>query len=180
MEQGTRQTSTTKNGSRGRTSATGKAEVQRHRIAEVMEQEGVSARGLALRLGTTRSNLMKTIDPTHDMKLSELYQLQAALRVPASELLAASYDGLPPEILQRTRLLRMMRTVRSIQEISTEEQIQVLAMRLVEKLTEIMPELEGVSAWPIKGQPRKSHELGAIACNVISLDLLPAAAEIVE
>ncbi|MGI9428698.1 MAG: hypothetical protein ACR2NM_08580 [Bythopirellula sp.] len=123
---------------------------------------------------------MKAIDPTNDMKLSELYQLQAALRVPASELLAASYDGLPPEILQRTRLLRMMRTVRSIQEISTEDRIQTLAMRLVEKLTEIMPELEGVSAWPIKGQPRKSHELGAIACNVVPLELLHTVSEHVE
>jgi transcriptional regulator with XRE-family HTH domain len=180
MEQQTKQTGTTHYSGSRRCASACASQNPLHRIAEVMEQEGISPRGLARRLGTTRSSITKAMDPTNDMKLSELYQLQAALQVPATELLAASYEGLPPEILQRTRLLRMMRTVRSIQEISTDERIQTLAMQLVEKLTEMMPELKEVSAWPSKGKPRKMHELGAIACNVVSLDLLHAASEQME
>ena len=177
MEQRPKQTSPShSNGSR-RSSPTCKPQAPLHRIAEVMEQEGVTPRGLARRLGTTRAKVTKAMDPTTDMSLSELYRLQAALQVPATELLSASCDGLNPAILLRTRLLRMMRTVRSIQEMSTEDRVQTLATQLVEKLTEMMPELKDVSAWPSKGQPRQSHELGAIACNVVPIELLHAIPE---
>lgn len=180
MEQLTEQTGTTHYSGSRRCAATCEPPAPLHRIAEVMEQEGVSPRGLARRLGATRSSIIKAMDPTNDMKLSELYRLQGALQVPATELLSASYDGLPPAILHRTRLLRMMRTVRSIQEISSEDRIQTLAMQLVEKLTEMMPELEEVPAWPSKGKPRKSHELGAVACNVVPVEMLNVGTEYVE
>ena len=147
------------------------------RIAEVMQQEGVTPRGLARRLRTTRSKVVDAMDPSYDMRLSDLYRWRKALHVPASELLSESSESFASPIAQRARLVRIMRTVRSIQETSAEDPVQRLASHLAEKLTEIMPELKYVGAWPIKGKQRKAHELGEIAYKVVPSQLIQGIAD---
>lgn len=139
-----------------------------HRIATILEQEGVSMRTMGDRLGKTEMTARKESHQEYDMTLSELYQWQKALSVPISELLVESESAFSPPVKLRTRLLKMMRTVRSIQENSSEDPVQTMAKRLTEQLLELMPELKEVTAWPAVGQIRKSHEIGAVACNTFS------------
>jgi len=143
-----------------------------HRLAEVMEQEGVKPRTLANRIGTTEATVIKKSAPDYDMRLSELYQWQEALNVPVVELLVEAETTLSTPIELRTRLLKLMRSVRSIQEHSRNESVQTLAMQLSEQLMQMMPELKEVSAWPSVGQQRKLNELGAVAQNVVPEQIL--------
>lgn len=143
-----------------------------HRIAEVIKQEGVTLRTIARRLGTTLTDVRRQLDPTYDMSVSELYQWQSALSVPISELLIDAGDNLSSPVAQRTRLLKLMRTARSIQEECREDSIQLLAQQLSESLEDMMPELKDTSAWPSLGQPRSSSELGTIAYNIIPVKVL--------
>ena len=164
------------NGSR-RIHSTWNSPLHLHRIAAVIEQEGITPRVLADRLGTTPSNVVKQSNPRCDMLLSDLYRWQEALRVPVSELLVETGDDLSSPILLRTRLLKLMRYVRTIQEQSGEESIQTIAQQLAEKLMEIMPELKETAAWPSVGQRRTADELGAIAYNVVPSELFPIPSE---
>ncbi|TWU17465.1 hypothetical protein [Bythopirellula polymerisocia] len=160
-----------------RISPTWNTPIQLHRIAAIMEQEDIKPRVLAGRLGTTPTTIMKQADPTCDMLLSDLYQWQAALRVPIAELLMEPEDDFSSPILLRTRLLKLMRFVRSIQEQSTEDSIQTIALQMAERLVEMMPELKETPAWPSVGQRRTPDELGAIAYNVIPEKAFPAPLE---
>lgn len=148
-----------------------------HRIAEVMRQEGVSMRNMATRLGSTETIVVKESHPECDMLLSDLFRWQAALRVPVAELLPDSGDPFSPPVLLRSSLLKLMRSVRSIQKHSKESSIKTFVDRLSEQLMEMMPELEKVEAWPTTGQRREPHELGAITDNVVPAHLFNNMAE---
>ena len=160
-----------------RTSQTWNPPKQLHRIAAVMEQEGITPRVLASRLNTTATTIIKQACPTYDMPLSELYQWQAALRVPVTELLEESGDDFPCHILLRTQLLKLMRFVRSLQEQSTDDSVQTIALQMSEMLIAMMPELKETPAWPSVGQRRTTDELGAVANNVFPAHIFPSAFE---
>ncbi len=133
-----------------------------HRISHVMESECVGIRTAAHRMNLSVSQVRAESDATYDLRLSDLYRWQSALRVPVGELLNEPATDLSPAVAWRGVMLNAMRTARSIQALSDQEAVQSLAMILVQKLEELMPELNQVPAWPLQGQRRTGDELGAI------------------
>jgi transcriptional regulator with XRE-family HTH domain len=138
-----------------------------HRIAETRRRQGLSLRSAARRLGTSMDQVRREENPNFDMSLSELYQWQQALEVPVTELLVENESPLSSTVLARARLLRVMKTVRSIQETTKCVSIERLAAMLEQQLVELMPELKEVTAWPSVGQRRSHEELGRTAERVL-------------
>lgn len=141
-----------------------------HRIAEVMEQERMSVRAASLRMNVTQTQVKEESDPCSDLRVSALYRWQAALEVPLCEMLREPGAQLSPQVRFRSSLLKIMRTVRSIQDRTDSEPMRTLVMQLAQQLLELMPELQHVSPWPVFGQRRKPDELGAIFEKKISDD----------
>lgn len=133
-----------------------------HRIQEVRERQGVSLRSVAQALGSSPSQLRREEEEDCDLTLSRLYQWQRALEVPVSDLLDDSAGPLSAPVLERARLVKLMKTVASIIEQAPTPSIRRMADRLVDQLVEIMPELRGVAPWPSVGQRRSGEEYGRI------------------
>ena len=136
---------------------------KQHRLAEVMECEGVSPRAMALRLGIPLGELNRRMHPDFDPMLSELYHWGAALGVPIGDLLDEPEESLSESVRRRAELIKVMRTVETLHQRFANSPQQVLTRRLREDLIEIMPELDRVSAWPSVGQRRTMDEYGALA-----------------
>jgi transcriptional regulator with XRE-family HTH domain len=134
-----------------------------HRIATVRNQQGISLRGLARQLRGSVSDLEAEEDEATDLRLSRVYWWQSVLEVPISELLIDSNSPLSAPVLERARLVRIMKTVAAIAEKADSAPIKRLAQTLASQLVEMMPELEGVSPWHNVGQRRTLDELGRIA-----------------
>ena len=137
--------------------------VELHRFATVRQQQGISLRGLARQLHTTVGELEIEEDESTDLRLSRVYWWQSVLEVPLSELLVDSNSPLSAPVLERARLVRIMKTVAAIAEKAESTSIKRLARTLAAQLVELMPELEGVSPWHNVGQRRTLDELGRIA-----------------
>ena len=142
-----------------------------HRIAEVRRQQGVSLRGVARQLKRTVSELKVEEQDTYDLPLSQLYQWQKALDVPVAELLVESDASLSPPVLERARMVKLMKTAAAILEKSENPSIRRLTQTLVDQLVEIMPELKGVNPWHTVGQRRTLEEFGRIVERRIPSDL---------
>ncbi|HVX11667.1 MAG TPA: helix-turn-helix transcriptional regulator [Pirellulales bacterium] len=137
-------------------------ERQLHRIQEVRQQQGVSLRRVGQILHTDIRELRREEEPAADLPISRLYQWQAALEVPVADLLVDTGVGLSTPVLERARLVRIMKTVAAIQEKAPNTSIQRLAQTLVEQVLEIMPELKGINPWHSVGQRRSLEEYGRI------------------
>jgi len=134
-----------------------------HRIADVRKRQGVSVRSAARRMHTSIDQVRRQEEPNCDLTLSELLRWQQALEVPLGDLLVESEAPLSEPVLTRARLLRIMKTVKAIQETATSNSIQRFAAMLEQQLIEVMPELKDVSAWHSVGQRRSPNELGRTA-----------------
>lgn len=149
-----------------------------HRIAEARKQQGISLRSIAKNYRCQIRELRKQECPQSDLRLSDLYRWQAILKVPIAELLdEPDMTSLSPPIMKRAQLLRMMKTARSIIELAVDESVGRMGERLAAQLTEMMPELAEVRAWPSDGQRRTQDEFGraanAVVCReVFARDLL--------
>lgn len=141
-----------------------------HRIREVRIQQGVSLRTAARHMQSDVRTARQDEEETTDLKLSQLYQWQQVLDVPVTELLAESDDSLSRPILERARMVRVMKTAQAILEKAPNAPIKRMATMLVEQLTEVMPELEEVSPWHSVGQRRSLDDLGRTAENTVSMD----------
>ena len=142
-----------------------------HRIAAVRKQQGISLRGIARQIRTPVSELESEEHEGTDLRLSRLYWWQSMLEVPISELLVENDSPLSAPVLERARLVRIMKTVAAIAEKAEGTNIKRLAQTLTTQLIELMPELEGVSPWHTVGQRRTLDELGRIAERPYSEDL---------
>ena len=138
-----------------------------HRISEVRQQQGVSLRSVARRLGTTIQEARQEEDAHNDMRLSELHVWQKLLDVPLADLLVDNDAPLSDPVCKRARLLRVMKTAKAIHESAQSLSIKRLTSMLVSQLIELMPELADVAAWNSVGQRRTQDELGKIAENPI-------------
>ena len=138
-----------------------------HRIRDIRRRQGVSLRSAARRLSTTMEQVRRQEDPACDMPLSDLYSWQRALEVPVVDLLVDSDAPLSETVLSRARLVRIMKTVRSIQESTSAVGIHRLATMMEQQLIELMPELKDVAGWPSVGQRRSTNELGRTAERVL-------------
>ncbi len=142
-----------------------------HRVGAVRRSQGVSRRTVARHLGTDVGTVRREEQSTADMPLTRLYQWRAVLDVPVSELLTDCGDSLAAPVLRRAQLVRVMKTALSILEEAKEESVLRMAQTLVEQLTQIMPELEGVGSWHSVGKRRRRDELGVVAQRRLSEDV---------
>jgi len=142
-----------------------------HRIAAVREQQGVSLRTVSRQLGIEMRRLKSQESETADLRLSDLYAWQSVLDVPVADLLVEPGPPLSRPVLERARLVRLMKTVMAIREQSTSVSIQRLAQTMIDQLTEIMPELKDVGPWHSVGQRRSLEEYGRAAERCLSEDL---------
>jgi transcriptional regulator with XRE-family HTH domain len=133
-----------------------------HRLRSVRQSEGISRLKMARRLHTDVHTVTQQEHST-DLTLSTLYQWRAALGIPIEELLVETGLELSPPILKRSQMLRLMKTAQTIVEQTKQAKIQSMGQNLVDQILEIMPELEGVGAWPLVGQRRTLKELGRAA-----------------
>jgi transcriptional regulator with XRE-family HTH domain len=134
-----------------------------HRVAEVRQQQGVSLRTAARHMNTDMATVRLQEKPTTDMRLSELAAWQQVLDVPLSELLVDPGAPLSRPVMERARLVRLMKTAASIKEKSDSIELKRLAKTLTDQLIEIMPELAEVSPWHSVGQRRSLDEVGRVA-----------------
>jgi transcriptional regulator with XRE-family HTH domain len=141
-----------------------------HRVAEVRQQEGLNLSKIARRMGLSIREVQRQEQPWADLRLSDLYRWQAALQVPAAELLTEPEDNLSLRVQLRAHLLRVMKTARSLQEVARQASVQRLIEALIDQLVEVMPELKETGSWPAKGQPRQLCELGQAFLRRVTLD----------
>lgn len=139
-----------------------------NRIHRVREQQGVSLRTAARRMKVDMRSLRAQEQETADLKLSQLYQWQEVLEVPLTELLEETSVPLSRPVMERARMVRLMKTAMSIQEKADSVAIKRFSEMLIEQLVEIMPELKDVTAWHSVGQRRTQDELGRIAEEPVS------------
>ena len=142
-----------------------------HRIHTVRIQQGVSLRSAARHMKTTVSKVREQEDESADLRISDLHKWQKALDVPLAELLVEpDHSTLSPPILERARLLRMMKTAVTILETAPNESIERLAQNLCNALIEIMPELKDVAPWHTYGQRRSLDEYGRAVERPVTVD----------
>lgn len=143
-----------------------------HRIPEVWRQQNLSTRVLVKRLAITPQELERQQSRCCDLLLSQLYKWQAALDVPVVELLIAPGQSLSPAIERRARLVKLMKSARSLQQLADFEPLRSLAEQLADELIEIMPELVGVDSWPVVGKRRTLDDVSALELRILPDSML--------
>lgn len=143
-----------------------------HRIREVRLQQGVSLRSAARHTGQSVRTLRKQEDPDNDLQISDLMRWQQALDVPLADLLEEGEAPLSRPVMERARLLRLMKTATAIHERCESEGVRRMAAMMMEQLVEVMPELKDVSPWHNYGQRRSLDEMGRIFEQQVSDDHL--------
>jgi len=143
-----------------------------HRLATVRKQQGISQRNVARRLGVDVSTVCEHEQEDADLMLSTLYAWQKVLEVPVSELLVDSDAPLSPPVMERARLVKLMKTAAAIMEKAHSNALRRLVTMMVEQLLEIMPELRDVSAWHTIGQRRTLDDYGRAVERQLPDDLL--------
>ncbi len=133
------------------------------RLASVRRLQGLSRRTVARRLNVEIEQVRRQECATADLPLSALYAWQRALDVPVAELLVEAGDGLASPVLERSQLVRLMKTVLAIREHARQESIRRMAETMIGQLVEIMPELAEVGPWHAVGRRRRLDELGVAA-----------------
>jgi transcriptional regulator with XRE-family HTH domain len=133
------------------------------RLAAVRRQQGVSRRTVARRLNVDIEEVQHQELVSTDLPLSVVYAWQRVLDVPVAELLVEAGDGLTSPILERSQLVRLMKTVLAISEQARQESVRRMAQTMAAQLVEIMPELAEVGPWHTVGKRRRLNELGIAA-----------------
>ena len=143
-----------------------------HRIADVRRQQGVTLRNVARRLGVSLPLVRRQEQPDCDLRLSDLLRWQQVLEVPVAELLVEGEGQLSGPVLERSRMVKLMKTAAAIRERSREPAIVRMVEMLVDQVLEILPERADVTPWHSVGQRRTGEELGRAARTVGSEELL--------
>ncbi|MBU4273609.1 MAG: helix-turn-helix domain-containing protein [Planctomycetes bacterium] len=141
------------------------------RLASVRRLQGLSRRTVARRLNLEVEQVREQELATSDLPLSALYAWQKALEVPVAELLVEADASLVSPVLERSQLVRLMKTVLAIRERSKQESIRRMAETMIGQLIEVMPELAGVGPWHAVGRRRRLSELGVAAHRRLSDDV---------
>jgi transcriptional regulator with XRE-family HTH domain len=131
----------------------------KHRVAKIREQQGVTQRTLARRLGIDVKTLQSLERPESDLSLSQLLAFQSALEVPLIDLLE-DHSELSRPIAERAKMVKVMKTAAALREVKANPRVARMAQMLCEQLVEVMPELAEVSGWPQFGSRRGPSALG--------------------
>ena len=70
--------------------------------------------------------------------------------------------------MQWSQLVRLTKTTLTVMEQAEQEPVHLMAQTLIDQLTEMMPELRGVSPWHAVGDGRRLDELGVAAQRGLS------------
>jgi transcriptional regulator with XRE-family HTH domain len=132
------------------------------RLAMVRRLQGLSRRTVARRMNVEIDEVRKQ-EHQADLPLSALYAWQKALDVPVAELLVEAGDSLVSPVLERSRLVRLMKTVLAVRHQARQESVRRMAQTMCEQLIEIMPELANIGPWHAVGKRRRLSELGVAA-----------------
>lgn len=138
----------------------GKAKRILHRLSAVRRQQGISQRNVARRMNVDIATVRHHEEETTDLPLSMLYTWQKVLEVPVAELLVDSDAPLSPPVMQRARMVKVMKTVAAIVEKAESPSMKRLVQMLCNQILEIMPELVDVAPWHAVGQRRTLDEYG--------------------
>ncbi|MFM7033619.1 MAG: helix-turn-helix domain-containing protein [Planctomycetia bacterium] len=134
-----------------------------HRIAEVRRQQGVTLRTVARHLRLPVAEVRRQELAASDLRLSELRGWQQVLEVPVAELLVEAEGQLSAPVLERARMVKIMKTAAAIRERTRGSATGRLVAMLIDQIVELMPEIEGVAPWPEAGQRRTLNDLGRTA-----------------
>lgn len=142
-----------------------------HRISEVRQRQGVTLRNVARRLGIEMSVVRRQELPESDLRLSEVMQWQTVLEVPIAELLVEGDGQLSGPVLERSRMVKLMKTAAAIRERTSGTPVGRMVEMLIEQILEIMPELTDVTPWNTVGQRRTLDDVGRTARHPLSEDV---------
>ncbi|MFM7243920.1 MAG: helix-turn-helix domain-containing protein [Planctomycetaceae bacterium] len=142
-----------------------------HRIAEVRQRQGVTLRNVARRLGMSLPVVRRQEQPDCDLRLSELQRWQEVLEVPVAELLVEGEGQLSGPVLERSRMVKLMKTAAALRERTEGEPVGRLVGMLIEQILEIMPELADVTPWHTVGQRRTLDDVGRTGRMLVSEEI---------
>lgn len=142
-----------------------------HRIAIVRQRQGVTLRNVARRLGVDLSTIRRQEQPDCDLRISDLQRWQEVLEVPMAELLEEGDGQLSGPVLERSRMVKLMKTAAAIRERTSGTPVGRVVSMLIEQILEIMPELEDVTPWHTVGQRRTLDEVGRTARHIVPEDI---------
>ncbi|GHT27652.1 hypothetical protein FACS18942_07240 [Planctomycetales bacterium] len=131
-----------------------------HRLAEIRDRQMISLSAVAEHLAVSVAEVRRQENPETDLHLSQLYLWRDILETSVGELIIEPEDIPSNPIRTRCQLVKVMKTARSIFEGTKEKGTEILANQLIEELTELMPELADVAAWPTVGQSREPKSPG--------------------
>ncbi|MCE9608208.1 MAG: hypothetical protein K8U03_25260 [Planctomycetia bacterium] len=141
------QNNSTQSGSAHAVGSSKSAGSEMHRVREVRRQQGISIKRASQHLEISVEEARRQEEPTADLTLAQLFAWQKLCEVPVADLLVEPDCELSPPVLQRARMVRVMKTVQAIMERTGQVSVQRLGQTLVNQLVELMPELKGVSSW---------------------------------
>ncbi len=133
-----------------------------HRVRDVRMEQGMTLRSAARNMSSDVRTLRAQEQAHSDMRLSELRRWQKVLDVPLIDLLEEGDAPLSRPVMERARMIRLMKTAMAIHEKTESVELQRMSQMMVEQLVEIMPELEEVSAWHTYGQRRGLEDYGRV------------------
>jgi len=139
-----------------------------HRVAEVRRLQGVTLRNVSRRLGVPLAVVRRQEQPDCDLRLSDLMQWQEVLEVPVAELLVEGEGQLSGPVLQRSRMVKLMKTAAAIRERSHDTTTARMVSMLIEQILEFMPELADVTPWHTVGQRRTLDDVGRAAQRTVA------------
>ncbi|NDC62458.1 MAG: hypothetical protein EBZ59_00360 [Planctomycetia bacterium] len=142
-----------------------------HRIAQVREQQGVTLRNVARRMGVEMSVVRRQEQADCDLRLSDLQRWQEVLEVPVAELLVEADGQLSGPVLERSRMVKLMKTAAAIRERTAGTPVGRTVEMLITQILEIMPELSDVTPWHTVGQRRTLDDLGRTGRYAVPEDI---------
>lgn len=135
-----------------------------HRIRDVLAGEagsGKSVRSAAKKMELDKKEISRQIKPECPITLAQLFRWAEYLDTPVVELICDPDDEMDPRVAMKATLIRAMKAVNSLEEVSDQRATRLIQY-LKEQLLDIMPELEGVKAFPIVGQRKNKEDLARI------------------
>lgn len=144
---------------------------QLHRVRTVRLQQGVSLRSAARQMGSDIRSLRLQEQESTDLRISDLHKWQKALDVPVTDLIEETDEPLSRPVMERARMIRLMKTAAAIHE-RAPVAIQRMSQMLVDQLVEVMPELRDVSPWHQFGQRRSLDDFGRVVERRLSEDAM--------
>lgn len=159
------------NSSQANRLGTHRSQRKMHRIAEVRQRQGVTLRNVARRLGIEMSVVRRQEQVDSDLRISEVMAWQSVLEVPIAELLVEDDGQLSGPVLERSRMVKLMKTAAAIRERTGGTPVGKMVEMLVSQILEIMPELEDVTPWNTVGQRRTLDDVGRTARSSVPDDI---------